>query len=136
MRGSISFSLLLALCLQQAACMTAPRPISSPRTFIPMRQPELIWLTDSAGERFVVAGPRAIGDTLYGRRATGEEVWLAFTDIQQVEARELDRRKTLAIVGIAAVAGLTYLIMASGSGPEHFVEDPDKPYVGIPLLRF
>lgn len=116
--------------------MSAPRTISSPRTFIPMNRPERVWLTDKDGEQLVVTRPRIMpGDTLFARTLSGEEVWLPLTDIRRVQARQLDKNKTMLLVGgTVAVAGLAFLI-AAGSGDPINKDDLDRPEMNIILFR-
>ena len=117
MRRPIAVILLLAVLSAQTSCMTPPRPVASPRTYIPLRKPDRVWLTDKEGSRFQVMRPRAIGDTLFGRTPGGEEVWIAFRDLPRIEARELDRTKTYAVLGGSILAAVVFFALASSSGP-------------------
>jgi hypothetical protein len=134
MRRVIAFVLLVAVLT--SSCMSAPRTIASPRTFIPMNRPDRVWLTDKEGERMVVLRPRILpGDTLFARTAAGEEVWLPLSDIQRVQARQLDKQKTFLVVGGAlAVAGL-FVAVAAGGGDGLDRPDLDRPEMGIVLFR-
>lgn len=134
-RRFISFALLLTLAIGQAGCMTAPRPIASPRTFIPLRKPDRVWLTDQDGNRTVVVRPRAMGDTLFGRTMDGEEVWIAFSDVPRLEARQMDKGKTFGLIGggIAAGVAIFALMTAAGGGADK--DDLDRPEMSIVLFR-
>lgn len=134
MRRAIALVLLVGLLA--SSCMSAPRNVSSPRTYIPIKRPDRIWLVDQEGERIEVNRPRILpGDTLFGRSRLGEEVWIALSDVQRVQARELDKKKTLTVVGGAvAVAGLFFAIAASTGTSE----DPviiDRPEMSFILFR-
>lgn len=138
MRRFVAAVLLFGFSLQQAACMTPPRPVASPRTYIPIRKPEVVWLVDTAGKRVAVTGPRAVGDTLYGFTPAGDEVWIAFRDARRIEAREMDRTRTMAAIGggLLAIVLAVSLAHASGSGIEQEEIDrpaEDKPYIGLRL---
>jgi hypothetical protein len=134
MRRVIAMVLLVGLFA--SSCMSAPRNVSSPRTYIPIKRPERIWLVDSEGERLEVNKPRILpGDTLFGRSRLGEEVWIALDDVRRVQARELDKRKTLlAVGGVALAAGVLFAIAAgTGSGVDR--DDIDRPEQSIILFR-
>jgi hypothetical protein len=134
MRRAVATVLVLVLALQQAACMTAPRPIASPQTFIATKKPERVWLTDADGNRVQVNAPRVLGDTLYGRTPGGDEVWLPI-DKTRILARELDTTKTFAVVGGTALAGIFLMTLIGSTGPEDPPENVDKPFIGIILFR-
>jgi hypothetical protein len=121
----LSFSLLLALCLQQAACMTAPRPIPAPRSYIPIRHPSAVWMTDANGQRVRVDAPQVITDTLFGLREDGQEIWIALADIPLIEARQPDRKKTYALLGGITASVVLAIILAHGTDEPiyEFIED-------------
>lgn len=116
--------------------MTPPRPVASPRTFIPIRQPQEIWLTDPDGRRVRVDAPQVITDTLFGLRENGDEVWIALADLPVVEARTIDRARTYALLGGIMVGAVLVAVLASGSAEPIYNFEEDKPWTGIPLLRF
>lgn len=134
MRRVIAFVLLTAVLT--SSCMSAPRTIASPRTFIPINRPDRIWLTDKEGERMVVLRPRILpGDTLFARTMTGDEIWMPLGDIQRVQARQLDKQKTfLAVGGVVAAAGVIFAI-AAGSGGGVDRNDLDRPEMSLTLFR-
>lgn len=134
MRRVIAFVLLTAVLT--SSCMSAPRTIASPRTFIPINRPDRIWLTDKEGERMVVLRPRILpGDTLFARTMTGDEIWMPLGDIQRVQARQLDKQKTfLAVGGVVAAAGVIFAI-AAGSGGGVDRNDLDRPEMSLILFR-
>lgn len=128
-------ALLLTMAIAQSACMTPPRPIASPRTYIPLRNPERVWLTDDEGNRTQVLAPRALGDTLFGRTMTGEEVWIAFNDAPRIEARELDKAKTYGFIGGSIVAGIVIIALMSSGGTSLDRDEIDRPEMNIILFR-
>lgn len=134
MRRAVAVVLLTSLLA--SSCMSAPRTISSPRTFIPMNRPDRVWLTDKDGEQLVVTRPRILpGDTLFARTLSGEEVWMPLTDIRRVQARQLDKNKTLLLVGgTVGIAGLVFLMAAGGGDPIN-KDDLDRPEMNIILFR-
>jgi hypothetical protein len=135
MRRGIALVLLIAILA--SSCMSAPRTISSPRTYIPMNRPDRVWITDKDGERTMVTRPRILpGDTLFARTLSGDEVWLPLTDIQRVQARQLDKRKTLMVVGgSVAVAGLFFALAAGGGDPIN-KDDLDRPEQSVLFVLF
>ena len=83
-----------------------------------------------------VTRPRILpGDTLFGRSRLGEEVWVALSDVQRIQARELDKTKTFIVVGgsIAAVALLSALAAGGGSGVDR--DELDRPEMSVILFR-
>jgi hypothetical protein len=127
---------VLLVTMLASGCMSAPRTIASPRTYIPMNRPSQVWLTTEDGERMVVTGARILpGDTLFARSMSGEEVWLHLSQIQRVQARQLDKKKTALVVGGAlAAAGIVVAIAAGvGSGVDRDVLD--RPEMSVILFR-
>ena len=111
--------------------MWAPRTVASPRTFIPIKRPERVWLVDKDGERLEVTRPRILpGDTLFGRSRIGEEIWIALSDVQRIQARELDKRKTFLLVGGTLAAAGVFIALSSGSGSGLNQDDIDRPSEG------
>jgi hypothetical protein len=134
MRRVIAMVLLVGLFA--SSCMSAPRNVSSPRTYIPIKRPERIWLVDSEGERLEVNKPRILpGDTLFGRSRLGEEVWIALDDVRRVQARELDTRKTMLAVGGAALAAGILVAIAAGGGSGVDRDVIDRPEQSIIFFR-
>jgi hypothetical protein len=135
MRRGIALVLLIALLA--SSCMSAPRNISSPRTYIPMNRPDRVWLTDKDGERMLVTRPRILpGDTLFGRTVSGEEVWLPLSDIQRVQARQLDKQKTLLVVGGSLAAAGLFFALAAGDGDPINKDDLDRPEQSVIFVLF
>ena len=134
MRRAIALVLLVGMLA--SSCMTPPRNVSSPRTFIPIKRPERVWLVDNEGERMEVNRPRILpGDTLFGRSRLGEEIWIALNDVRSVQARELDKRKTFMVVGGGLLAAGLFMAIASGTGSGADRHDLDRPEMSIILFR-
>lgn len=131
-----SIALVLLIVIFASSCMSAPRTISSPRTYIPMNRPDRVWITDKDGERTMVTRPRILpGDTLFARTLSGDEVWLPLTDIQRVQARQLDKRKTFLVVGGGVVLAGLFVAVAAGGGDPINKDDLDRPEMNILLFR-
>jgi hypothetical protein len=129
-------ALLLIIAVLGTGCMSAPRTIASPRTFIPLKRPDRVWLTDAEGERMEVNRPRILpGDTLFGRSRLGEEIWIPLTDIRRVQARELDRKKTLLAVGGTLAAAGIFVAIAAGTGGKLDRDELDRPEMSFILFR-
>src|SRR5687767_5594366 len=134
LRSSVALFLMTGVLV--TGCMSAPRTISSPRTFIPLKRPERVWLTDKEGMRMEVSRPRILpGDTLFGRSRVGEEIWIPLSDIQRVQARELDKTKTLLFVGGGLAAAAIVFAVAAGTGGGLDREDLDRPEMSLILFR-
>lgn len=130
--------IVVAGCLLLAtACMSGPRPVQRPEAFINVSRPERIWITKSNGEQLVVDRPRLFGDTLFGHAAGREEVWFPISDASVVQARQLDRLRTTALIG-AGAAGFLYLVSRmSGGGQSADRDIIDRPEMIIFVpLRF
>jgi hypothetical protein len=129
MRRTIACLLITGILL--SGCMSAPRTVASPRTFIPIKRPERVWLVDKDGERLEVTRPRILpGDTLFGRSRIGEEIWIALSDVQRIQARELDKRKTFLVVGGGLAAAGVFIALSAGSGGGIDKDDIDRPSEG------
>jgi hypothetical protein len=119
-----------------SGCMSAPRTVASPRTYIPMNRPSRVWLTTADGERMVVTGARILpGDTLFARSMSGEEVWLHLSQIERVQARQLDKKKTALVVGGALAAAGIVVALASGTGSGVDRDVIDRPEMSVILFR-
>ena len=83
-----------------------------------------------------VTRPRILpGDTLFGRSRVGEEIWIPLSDVQRVQARELDKTKTMLVIGGSLAAAAIVFAIAAGSGGGLEREDLDRPEMSIILFR-
>lgn len=83
-----------------------------------------------------VSRPRILpGDTLFGRSRVGEEIWMPLSDIQRIQARELDKTKTMLLVGGSLAAAAIVFAVAAGSGNGLDREDLDRPEMSVILFR-
>lgn len=127
---------VLLVTMLASGCMSAPRTIASPRTYIPMNRPSQVWLTTEDGERMVVTGARILpGDTLFARSMSGEEIWLHLSQIQRVQARQLDKKKTALVVGGALAAAGIVVAIATGIGSGVDRDVLDRPEMSVTLFR-
>lgn len=129
-------AMVLLVGIFASSCMSAPRNVSSPRTYIPIKRPDRIWLVDNEGERLEVNKPRILpGDTLFGRSRLGEEVWIALDNVRRVQAREVDTKKTMLAVGGGLLAAGLFIALAAGTGGGADSDDLDRPEQSIILFR-
>ncbi len=123
---------LLATTLTFTACMTPPRPLASPRDFIPANHPEVVWI-DTQGKTLIVLDPRIEGESLVGVAANGEDaVNYPLASLTEIRARQKDKTKTTAfIVGIGAlgVGGLVFAAsnLGKGKGTDADTSMPTNP---------
>ena len=132
------------------ACMTPPRPLASPRDFIPANRPEFVEI-DREGKTFLVLDPRIEGEALVGTAANGEDrVTYPLSSLTEIRARQKDKAKTTAfIVGVTSlgVAGLVAAVaqIGKGEGSEADTSMPTNPggqFTGrthfnmMPLLQY
>lgn len=98
------------------ACMSV-RPVLTPSSFIPQRNPELVWATSQEGEVIPIARPSLRGDTLVGHwLGTREPVSVMLPQVQ-IQARQPDHKRTaLMAAGIGLVAGFVLYRALTGTG--------------------
>jgi hypothetical protein len=147
MRGRWS---MLVLTLSLTACMTPPRPLASPRDFIPANKPEFVEV-DREGKTVLVLDPRIEGDALVGTAINGEDrVTYPLSSLTEIRARQKDKAKTTAfVVGVTSlgVAGLVAAItqLSKGEGSTADTSTPTNPggqFTGrthfnmMPLLQY
>jgi hypothetical protein len=110
---------IIVVLLPAAACVTV-RPIAAPATFIPQRNPELVWVTHHDGEVIPVVRPSLRGDSLHGTwLGTAERVTLSLPRIQSMSTRQPDHRRTAMLVAtIGVVAGFVVYRAARAAGPK------------------
>jgi len=90
-----------------ASCMTV-RPVAAPASFIPTRQPEVVWVTHQSGEFIPVARPSLRGDTLVGNwLGRAEPVAVPLPHVSALLARQPDPKRTsLLVLGTVVLGGL------------------------------
>ena len=119
-RTIIAFILLIT----QTACMTAPRPVASPQTYLQQHTPGRAWITLADGTRHEIEKPRVFGDSVLAMRVVpngeGEELWVSMANIREMRVRRVSPLLTAALV--AGVAAGVALIAALVSGGGDFVE--------------
>lgn len=115
------FVSMALLAFATTACMTI-RPVAAPASFIPSRNPELVWVEHHSGEVMPVAGPSLIGDTLVGTHlGTAESVRLTLPQIRSLFARQPDRtRTTLLLAATGLIAGFVVWRATQSGGDSHY----------------
>jgi hypothetical protein len=116
--------------------MTPPRPLPSPREYIPKNNPEVVWV-DQQGKTLIVLDPRIEGDALVGTAPNGEDaVSYPLTSLSEIRARQKDKGKTTAFVvglGAVGVAGIAFMAanLGSGKGTDSDTSMPTNPGGGF-----
>ena len=106
----------LVLLLPIAAACVSVRPVLAPATFIPTRQPDLVWVTVQTGERLALARPTITGDTLTGHQL-GELITVPLPRVQVMHARQTDKARTaLFVASVTALAGFFVWRASHSSG--------------------
>lgn len=119
-------SVTALLVLSTAACVTV-RPVATPASFIPQRNPDLVWVTVQSGEVIPIAGPQLRGDTLSGRwLGTSDPVSMQLPQVRMVSARQPDRTRTALLIATAtAFAGfVVWRAIRSGNGTTNCIYEP------------
>jgi hypothetical protein len=118
---------LAGLFVAATACTTLRR--IQPVEFLATNSPDVVWVTHTNKTVVPVAQPAIAGDTLKGIfQGTSRPVAIPLGEIQRVQAKLPDRRKTV----IAVAAGLTgfvasvYALWISKAGP-----NPDGVDCGV-----
>src|SRR5262245_33212947 len=110
------------LLLAGAAC-TSVKPVQ-PADFIPKNNPQTVWVTYTDNSFVPVEHPTVVGDTLKGMWAgLSEPVTIPFSQIQVVQAKMPNSKRTIALVSVVglAAAGVAYTVATSGdSGNPNF----------------
>ena len=112
----------LVLMLAQTSCMTAPRAVSSPSTYLAQHSPSRAWITLADGSSHEIEHPRVFGDSLLGDIVTetgeGDELWVANANIRELRVRNVSMLRTGGLIlGVAAgVALIAAMISSSGEG--------------------
>jgi len=107
---------LILLVAGLSGCMSV-RPVLTPSSFIPQRNPDLVWATSQQGEVIPIARPSLRGDTLVGHwLGTREPVSVMLPQVQ-IQARQPDHKRTaLMAAGIGLVAGFVLYRALTGTG--------------------
>lgn len=112
-------SLTVAALVATTACYSI-RPVINAREFIQASRPQRVWVVNNANESYVLNSPRVEGDNIVGLRLnSGDEVTIPLGQAQLVEAKQRDKKKTLAvglILGLVG-AGTIYLVANGGNQP-------------------
>jgi hypothetical protein len=99
------------------------RPVQ-PAQFIPLHNPEVVWVTYTDNSFVPVAGPKIVGDSLKGTWAgLGEPVAMSLSDIKTVQAKIKSPKRTAMLftaLGVALV-GVAYTIETVGTGGKNII---------------
>ena len=104
------------LLLGVVAC-TSIRQIP-PTEYLENNAPAVVWVTRSNNTVVEVLQPSVRRDTLRGK-LNGERVKIPLSEIQTVQAKVPDHKKTALLataVGVATVSGLYFTLLGKGSG--------------------
>lgn len=94
------------------------RPVLAPATFIPARQPDVVWVTVQTGEQLALTRPTITGDTLTGHQL-GERIAVPLGHVQVMRARQTDKKRTaLFVAGVGALAGFFVWRASQSGGPQ------------------
>jgi hypothetical protein len=104
------------------------RVVTTPQDYLSVQRPSQIALTRQDGTQAVVFAPRLVRDTIFGmtgmsqscmlNKCMGQEVTIGVTEVQSFKVRELDKTKTLALLGVGGVGVVVVAAALSGKGPE------------------
>ena len=123
-RSQVRTLVAFILLITQTACMTAPRAVAEPQTYLRQKPPSRAWITLSDGTRHEIQNPRVFGDSVLALRVVpngeGEELWVSMTNIREMRVRRVSPLLTAALV--AGVAAGVALLAAVLSGGGDFVE--------------
>lgn len=100
-----------------AVACTSVRPVQ-PAEYIPQHNPEVVWVTYTDNSFVPVERPTVTGDTLKGTWAgLSEPVTIPFNQIQVVQAKMPNGKKTALLVGVVSlsVAGVAYTMATAGN---------------------
>lgn len=100
-----------------AAACTSVRPVP-PAEYLADNAPRVVWVTRTNNTVVEVLEPTVKRDTLRGK-LNGERVKIPLSDIQKVQVKLPDHKKTALLVttvGVATVSTMYFGFMAKGSG--------------------
>lgn len=114
---------LIASLLLVNGC-TSIRPVTSPADFLTRHNPDRVRVVTN-GEVLVFSSPFLRRDTVYGfNEIDREDARLPLSALQHMEARQVDRTRTVLLVGgAAAVATAGIVMFAKSGGGQHFFCD-------------
>lgn len=113
---------LAGLLLAVAGCHVVRKV--EPVQYIQANNPPVVWVTYTDNSFVPVAGPKIVGDSLFGTwEGLSEPVAISLGEIQTVQARMPAPKRTAMLVTVvgAAAAGVAYTIATAGnSGNPNF----------------
>jgi hypothetical protein len=119
--GALAATLLAGLaCTTNRAVDLSAGPQSMPH-YLESHHPADVQVTDAAGARFWLHGPRVSGDSLLGtlsREEPRERRAIALTSVRSLAIPHFSAGKTFGLIGaVIGTAGLMVIILADGSQP-------------------
>lgn len=89
-----------------------------PAEYIPQHSPPVVWVTYTDNSFVPVSQPRIVGDSLMGTwQGLQEPVAISLKEIQTVQAKMPNPKKTVILVGSLAVVAtaVTYTLLTAGN---------------------
>jgi hypothetical protein len=89
-----------------------------PAQFIPQAKPQMVWVTYTDNSFVPVSSPQMVGDTLKGTwGGLGEPLVIPLDQIQSVQARLPDHKRTIILFTVLGVAftGVGYTLATAGN---------------------
>lgn len=116
-------ALVAAACISATVGCYKVRPVWEPEAFLAHANPEVVYVRTSNPRRAHlpptwVAQPRLTGDTLRGTGEDGGSVAVAWADVMDVYARQIDGTRTAAaVIGMSIFTGLiVYSLVQNADG--------------------
>jgi len=111
---SARFSLIVLAA--SVGCRTVV-PVAAPREFVSLKQPHIVWLTESRDSVMRMTNPRLSGDTIIGL-VNGKTTAVPLSQVTNVRAARISTAKTIALAaaGATAVAAVVWYRYFRDSG--------------------
>jgi len=106
-------------------------PVGAPREFVLLKQPHIVWLTESRDSVFRMTNPRLSGDTIIGL-VNGKTTAVPLSQVTELRAARRSTTKTIALAaaGVTAVAAVVWYGYFRDRGVDiRCVPDPTDPGV-------
>jgi hypothetical protein len=120
----------LAPLIPLAAACTTVATVRGPAQFIAAKAPPVVWVTTADHGEVALLSPRVRADTLGGLAEGAHYVEMPLSSVQAMRARQHAPRRTLFLLGGAAlaVATIAYTVSHAAGAPSSApCSDPDIP---------
>lgn len=108
---------MAATALSAAVGCYRVKPVWEPEQFLNHAKPEVVYLRMRDVPPIAMDNPRLIGDTLHGTRPEGGAVAVAWSNVLDVYAKQIDGTRTaFAVTGMTIVSGLIVYSLVQNSG--------------------